>query len=621
MSEMIKINLEKEFQWSEKRMVQTKRGPMYLRKAPLNEKMVKLCKKYPKEFYRVGISLNTFRGKTDFSWWLPIEKNELERTAKVEQKLTIDRKLKCVDGLDYLNYQKEAICYGLKRKAVLLGDDMGLGKTIQAIGIMNNTPNWKSAIIVCPKILLTNWKRELETWLIKKDVKIVVGDFKPKTVEELGDIFIVNYEKLASIKEVIAKKTFDFAIEDEAHNIKTYKAQRSKNTKKIKWSKKLIRITGTPFLNKPIELHNLINDMDPYFANWKKYAYRYCNGHNGTYGFDPTGSSNLEELQMILYDTIMVRRLKSEVLDLPEKQRQTIYLKPNREQIKALKELNMIDVNYNELFKNPEFSEYAKIFHQISITKVPQIIEYVDEVLKENPDKKLVIGAIHHDVEDMLLEGLKKYQPSILNGATKDKQAVIDRFQNEKENQVIICGIKAAGIGVTLTAADWLIFAELYFTPGIMNQFEDRIYRIGQRNQVLIQQFVLEGSLDEEIILKLIKKQEIFERALNISSKPKETVKQAISNNEEHILTIKTIKDEAKGKNELIHKCLKILSGYDDDHAAQLNGVGFNKIDSNFGNSLAKCESLTDKQAQAALKMCKKYWRQLPKEIVKEIWG
>lgn len=612
----MQINLETALNWSEKRIQQTRKGPKYLRTAEVDIEFLKLFKKNKEIFSKNGISLNNYKGKTTFAWWTDIEEPE----EKVTQKLVIDRKLKAPYGLDYMDYQKEGICFGLNHEKILLADEMGLGKTIQVIGIMNNTECWKTAIIVCPKILMTNWKKELEKWLIKNNDDIVLADSKLS----IGKILIINYEKLEAYKAVLSKMTFDFVIEDEAHAIKNSKAKRSKNTKSIKFNKKLIRVTGTPFLNRPVELFNLINDMSDTFKNWNNYVYRYCGAYRGRFGLEVKGATNINELQKLLYDTIMVRRLKEDVLDLPEKQRQIVYLKANRQQVKMLKEIETLNIDYEELFKNPDFSEYEKVLHQVSLSKIPQIIEYVDSVLSENENKKLVIGAIHHDVEELLVKGLEKYKPLLLNGETKEKQEIIDKFQNNNENRVIICGIKAAGIGITLTKADWLVFAELYYTPGIMNQFEDRIHRIGQDNNVLIQQFALENSIDENIISMLIHKQEIFEQAFNINKdKKKDKIKTTKVKNKKYIINLPDEKESEilDKEKELVLKALKILAGYDYDGAIELNGVGFNKIDSDFGRSLAKSNKLSDKQFLYAKKMCKKYWRQLPEDLVKKIWN
>ena len=225
---------------------------------------------------------------------------------------------------------------------------MGLGKTIQAIGTINADPLARNILIVCPASLKLNWQREFAKWDTKN---LSYGVVTPKTKTFPGlDVVIINYELMSKWQEDLRCREWSVLIIDEAHYIKNPKALRSqeifgrkkvvKETRddatgeisvKIKEAldpikaKRRLFLTGTPIVNKPIELWPMIHALDPegLGKSKMKYAFRYCGAHHNGFGWDFTGSSNLDELQEILRSKFMVRRLKKDVLkELPPKRRQ-----------------------------------------------------------------------------------------------------------------------------------------------------------------------------------------------------------------------------------------------------------------------------------------------------------
>lgn len=623
-------NLDKILKFGPEKQVFNKYGAQRVRCAKPNKEFSALYKKHKEELKDIGIRFTKVKDEWVVMHWQKgiINEEEIEASKAMD----CDKEFIAPEGLSYMPYQKAGIDYVLKHPNCLIGDEMGLGKTVEAIGVLNNS-GAKTALIICPKVLLGNWKKELNKWLVNKDLTVAACCEK----YEEADIQVLNFESLKKYEKQLSGKVFDYVFVDEAHYIKNYKAQRSKYAKKYKGTMGTVRMSGTPFENRPTELWNVIEDLDKKtFGNYMAYTKRYCAGHYTQFGYDDKGASNIDELYSLLRSTIMIRRLKKDVLkDLPAKQRQIIYLTTTKEQLKLINEELELNVNYNDLFKDPRFNEMMAIKHQIALSKVKQVKEYIDSVYEAEPNKKMVLACMHHDVEETLMGLLKKYKPLLINGNTPAEERTKNEelFQKCDEHKIIIIGMKAAGVGITLTAADTMLFVEENYVPGVMCQTEDRIHRIGQENSVLIQHLILDKSMEEKILDIVFKKQEVIEKALDKPQDTNKTPKSPRKQEKGLILTVeltdreyaleKELEDE-KGvsveQKRLIKEALKILAGSDNDRAQLRNGVGFNKFDSGFGNQLAGYQYLSDKQAIAAKNMLKKYWRQLPEDLSKELF-
>jgi SNF2 family DNA or RNA helicase len=556
-------------------------------------------------------------------------------------------------GLAYLPYQKAGIAYALDRKNVLIGDEMGLGKTVQAIGVINADESIKSVLIVCPASLKLNWKREAEKWLARPmSVEIANGAGFPVR----ADVVIVNYEQLGKFRAAIDAREWDLLVSDECHYVKNPKAQRTavllgkwdkdpaKRVEPIK-ARRRVFLSGTPMINRPIELWPILHAIDPWGLgkNKMRFALRYCDAHQGGYGWDFTGASNLGELQTKLRASVMVRRLKTDVLkELPAKRRQVIPLQPQDAATRALIEReNAITRRVEaarkalEASANPAdyeravamlqeaekvaFTEMAAVRHDVAVAKLPQVIEHVADTL-ENVDK-LIVFAHHLDV----LAGLKDAFGAaavVLTGETPlpARQAAVDAFQTDPEIKVFVASIKAAGVGITLTAASTVVFAELDWTPGGMSQAEDRAHRIGQQNSVLVQHLVLDGSFDQRMAETIVEKQAVLDAGLdNPVTVPAPVALKAPERPPGSPMVISS--DDLTGQQiQAVHDALRILSARCDG-AFSLDGQGFNRMDTAFGHDLAGRSSLSQKQAKCGQRMVVKYGRQLPADLLTLIKG
>ena len=448
-------------------------------------------------------------------------------------------------GLSYLPYQRGGIAYSLKRKDVLIGDEMGLGKTIQALGILNASPEIKRALVVCPASLKLNWQREAEKWLVEKKPVFVLPS--KEDLPGAGPVVvIINYDIVAKHKELFSA-TWDIVIFDESHYLKNPKAQRTiaaigKGKKGGIPTKRRIFLSGTPLLNRPVELWPVLEATGT-FPNFWQYAKRYCDARQSRYGWDMSGASNLKELQAILREKLMVRRLKKDVLtELPAKRRQILPWQPEtREEKEALKaEIEAIKAakkaktdmktaekeavaELKEVYSR-SLAEIALARHRTALVKLPRVNELVKGVLEDGEVEKIIVFAHHLDVIKGLKDGLKDFRPVSLSGedSIEARQAAVDAFQNDPSVKVFVGGIRAAGVGITLTAASTVIFAELDWTPGAMMQAEDRAHRIGQKNSVLVLHPLLNKSVDARLAKTLIRKQEIIEKTLDGAGKDEE---------------------------------------------------------------------------------------------------
>jgi len=458
-------------------------------------------------------------------------------------------------NLSYLPYQKAGIEFISKRIHVLLADDPGLGKTIQVIGAINYLQNIKKILIVCPASLKINWKRECESWLVNpRKIQLLYSlPAKLKDYKEHGyhfnptsDIFIINYDILKNFKDEIKKTKWDLLVLDEAHYVKNRKAIRSKIAFSIK-AKKKIFLTGTPIENRPMDVFPLLKSLDP--VNWKNYfdfGMRYCNGNQTNFGWDFNGACRLDELQYKLRSSIMIRRKKIDVLkDLPPKFRQVIELpsigleKLIEKEISSKEKIKLVSSSVknaetgslsdtNEGFadriselsgdsKNYDFSEIARARYDVAIAKIPLVVEHLKNCFNDSPKHKIVLFGFHRDVISKLQEECVEYNPVILVGGMNDadKQFSIDTFNKEDSCRLFIGNIRAAGVGITLVSSHHVIFAELDWNPAVITQCEDRVHRIGQKENVLVQHLVLENSMDAKMIKTIIDKQKIADSLLD----------------------------------------------------------------------------------------------------------
>jgi len=558
-------------------------------------------------------------------------------------------------GLEYMPFQMAGIAYALARETTLIGDEMGLGKTVEALGVVNAREDIRRVLIICPASLRINWRREAERWLTRRmSVEIADSGELPA-----ADVTIINYDILHRHEISLRARAWDLLIVDECHYLKNPKARRTQEVfghwdrdpdKRIAPipARRRLYLTGTPIVNRPIELWPILRSVG--WRNWRDFVVRYCAGYQDKYGWKVDGASHLEELQDKLRSTIMVRRLKRDVLaELPAKRRQVIELPANgaeavvqaeadawatqRDRLEALQaavemaKASESDEDYRAAVEalregmQVAFTEMARLRHETALAKVPYVIEHLCEAVDSSG--RVVCYAHHHDVIAAIRAGLTEagIESVALTGemGMMQRQESVDCFQAEDGPAVFVGSIQAAGLGITLTAASHVVFAELDWVPGNMSQAEDRLHRIGQRESVLVQHLVLEGSLDAEIARRLVEKQAVIDRALD---RPGEAA--AIEPGWGTLISIgdaSTRRDsraeiEEQAENisaheiEAIHAQLRMLAGMCDG-AQRLDGAGFSRYDAPTGHRLAALPTLTPRQAALGRRMVCTYRAQL----------
>ena len=444
-------------------------------------------------------------------------------------------------GEDPYIYQETGAKNTANRPNILLADPMGVGKTIQAIltdNIMRIENMYETKhpkiLIICPASLKINWRREWIKWSIHTtEPQILTSKSLIKC-----DIVILNYDILTKQKDALTQYVWDLLILDECHYVKNLKAQRTKallgtwNKPGIKAHKK-IAMSGTPILNKPIEIFPILKYLCPEgFNNYAHFGRRYCYNFSGFSKFDFSGAQNLDELQRKLRSTVMIRRSKEQVLpSLPSKIRQVIEIEnplsaEEKETLKFLSKSSPLnDSEFNDVVKQLQSNAKGVAYAHIStirknngVAKLLKIINFLHNALLSS--KKIVVFCHHKEVVSGLFEEFNDCSV-VLTGSTplKDRQRAVDEFQNNPDIKLFIGNIKAAGVGITLTKASHVLFAELSWVPGELNQAEDRCHRIGQKNSVLVQYLITHKSIDSLMIKAILRKQKLIDKSLepNIS--------------------------------------------------------------------------------------------------------
>lgn len=560
-------------------------------------------------------------------------------------------------GLQYKGYQHEGIQLGVDKRRVLIADEMGLGKTIQAIGILNQHPKYRKILVLCPASLCQNWEVEIIKWsCVQRSIGIAREQEWPET-----EIVIMPITSVwrGCYPWMLRSIGWDMVVIDEAHRLKNHKSKQGKavyGESKVRpiYGKQVICLTGTPIPNRPAEAWAMLAFLWPVqFGDWYKFVKRYCGATRLAGHWDTKGNSNEEELNALLKACGMIRRLKKDVLkDLPPKTRQVIPLEPT-EEIKRIMDRERMqfrvhedtikslearregaavcssDADYREAGKalrsalNDAFGDLAVVRKELGLAKIPWVVEQAKSMLEELGGK-LVIMAYHHVVIDGIMAELVKDGISCVKytGDTPvmKRQAIVNDFQNGSV-QVFVGNMQAAGVGITLTSSDKMIFAESDWVPSTLSQAEDRIHRIGQAGNALIVHMVFNGSLDAHMLQTTIAKQEVIDAVLDgetgvdapdeIPEMKYEKKEQTIWNQVGDRMTI----DQKAAAMEGI----RLLCAMDKDGATAQNGKGFSKMDSEIGHKLhadlLRKGTLSPAQSALAGKIIKKYHRQLPDYI------
>lgn len=459
---------------------------------------------------------------------IEIAKIEVPEMPELNVEIPLKRKL--------YPYQKRGVAYALEKKRLIIGDQPGLGKTAQAIAAVIAQGTFP-CLVICPASLKENWKREWEAWSGEKAMILSSDNQKhwPLFFERgLVRVFIVNYESLQkyfvenlnrsgdgklSLKDIVfnpRKDLFNSVIVDESHRVKSFATLQTKLVKGIATGKEVIMlITGTPVVNKPADLLPQLGIIDRYkeFGGYPNFKRRYC---------DIATKDLHDELSALLRKHCFYRREKSEVLtELPAKQRQMVLLDiANRKEYDEA-ERNIIE--YLRRWKEATDEQLERAargevmvrigqLKQISARgKVGAAMEFIEDIIQSG--EKVIVFAHHKEVIEIMRRRYPRHGVTVTgDDSLEERQRNVDAFQNNPEIKVIFCSIKAAGVGLTLTAASRVCFIEMAWHPADHDQCEDRAHRIGQKDSVQCIYFLGKDTYDEDVYKIIAEKREMTGR-------------------------------------------------------------------------------------------------------------
>ncbi|KAI9244115.1 P-loop containing nucleoside triphosphate hydrolase protein [Phascolomyces articulosus] len=496
----------------------------------------------------------------------------------VEDKEEFNECMKLVQDLDLwpelVSYQREGVKKGIQwRGRLLLGDEMDLGKTVQAIAIAYSYLDEWPVLVVCPSSVRITWKNELLRWtdIVEHEIGIITqgiqmaqlpkkkqlkatttddthsigaspgGSFSnskgygynaPTRVKRPGDnnddasnnikFWVTSYDLATRRICNIVDAEFKIVICDESHYIKNFSAKRTQALVPVlKKAKRVLLLTGTPALSRPIELFSQMSALRPdIFTSEEQFGERYCGGLSARDGWGRkyTGAQYLEELHFLLTKTILVRRLKEDVGDqLPKKRRQVVLMDVATLMKKSLtatrKKISSIPIASEE-----RKGTILQWFSDSGKAKIPVVQQYIEHTLDHTNDK-MVIFAYHHSMLNAIEQCVSKKQTAFIriDGSTRQslRQPLCDAFQApDSKIRVAILSL-VIGFGLNLSAADLVLFAELYWNPAHLLQAEDRAHRTGRVGPVTVIYILSMDTIDSFLWPLVKRKLEIIGPAID----------------------------------------------------------------------------------------------------------
>ena len=407
-----------------------------------------------------------------------------------------------------------------------LADDMGLGKTLQAIALLSklHEEKKKKSMVIMPKSLIYNWENEIKKFSSKLKVGIYYGINRDFSSLKKVDIILTTYGTIRNDIENLLEQKFDLLVLDESQNIKNINSQTTKAVLLLN-AKKRVALSGTPIENNLLELYSLFRFLNPeMFGSVQEFTNDYIVPIQKY-----SDTSTIEELRKKIYP-FLLRRVKKEVLaDLPDKIEKLVYVDMNDEHRRFYEErrkyyYSLLEKNtssqgnFDKFFVLQAINELRHIVSspeleskKIISSKKEVLIENVIEAI-ENNHKVLVFVNYLSSIEsicDSLKENKIKYLK--MTGQTKDRQNLVDKFQNDSRYKVFVMTLKTGGVGLNLVSADTIFIYDPWWNTTVENQAIDRAYRLGQDKTVFAYKMIMRNTIEE----KILKLQEIKNKLLD----------------------------------------------------------------------------------------------------------
>jgi SWI/SNF-related matrix-associated actin-dependent regulator 1 of chromatin subfamily A len=407
----------------------------------------------------------------------------------------------------------------------LIGDEMGLGKTFTSLLWAVENEEWP-VVIVCPAHLKYNWQEEIK---LHFGARSLVLEGRNTSVQKHFipnyKFVIINFQILEAWLPILRKLRPRTLILDECQSISNRESQSYHNFCRLRSrAANFLALSGTPLLNRAAEMWAVLNLLRPdVWPSFFTYAVKHCEPKRERGKMTYRGSRNLDQLHQEMKKYCMIRRLKSDVLDLPPKVRHVVPLP-----MTANSDYREAEVNFkrwiekhkgkSSLVKAVKSLSLAKMSHyrQLCIeAKMPSVIKWVENFLSETDEKLILMFTHTAPIEQMMLK-FKKIAVRVDGKITgRLRQAAVKEFQNSETCRLFVGNTKAAGSGLTLTAAHHLAFCEFPWTPGETKQVEDRAHRISQTETTFIYYLVANGSVEEKMAKTIAKKDDILNKVLD----------------------------------------------------------------------------------------------------------
>lgn len=497
---------------------------------------------------------------TDLSWLIKEFGSQLDinltfiNKEDEKQQVELPDKMPELVDTNLFQHQIDGVKYGYNNDSFILGDEQGLGKTLMTIDLALLRKQQfgleHCLIVCCINDLKYVWKKEIEKRTNEKAKLLGLRKRKVKDTEYIGSIkdrvddlmqpideffIITNIESFndstSKEKKELRKKQkggkkeyesvivdailngpnkIDMIVIDEAHKIKSYNKGRGNNVDKLRAARFIEPISGTILLNSPEDAYMPLHLIGAEKSSYTMFRNYYC--EFGGYGdYQVVGYKNLDVLREML-SKCMLRRLKSEVLDLPPKMYQTIEIEmSDKQRIYYDRVRNSILEASKEHLSMEKFNNYIMRLRQMTVcpdkifpectdnAKLDMLEEFVENIVSDGG--KVVVVSNWTSVTSRVMERLKKYKPALYTGEipSTERPDVIDRFQNDPNCKVFVGTMATMGAGLTLTAGQTMIFMDDAWNKGTKEQCVDRIHRIGTNGTVNIYTFVCKNTIDERI--------------------------------------------------------------------------------------------------------------------------
>ncbi|XP_054744005.1 SWI/SNF-related matrix-associated actin-dependent regulator of chromatin subfamily A-like protein 1 [Anastrepha obliqua] len=419
-----------------------------------------------------------------------------------------------------LPFQQEGVCFAIAHHGrLMICDEMGLGKTYQALAVADFYKESWPLLICTTASIRESWASHVRELLPSIPIHYIQVLTNNQQFIEDAKVLITSYNMMDRHVEQLMQRNFGFVIFDESHTLKNSKTKCSMVAGRLsKQARHVILLSGTPALSRPLELFTQILMIDRKFMTFIDFTSRYCDGKQTNFGWDASGQSNLEELNVVLKLKFMIRRTKEAVLpQLSGKQRETVLLDPA-----LLQHNNDTQHNLETLSKSFSSSKgherkdiLLKFYSTTAEVKARAVCAYLKNIIKENI--KFIVFAHHRVMMDSITDCLNKLNVNFIriDGSTKNEARAenIDKFQTKSSCKVAVLSLRACNAGITLTAAEMIIFAELDWNPSTLAQAESRAHRIGQTKPIICR-YLLAAKTSDDIIWNMLKnKQDVLNRA------------------------------------------------------------------------------------------------------------